>query len=83
MKNDLGIIKNIQPILNTDKLASGKLLTSLVFLRVNASRSIYVANKLSEIPEVKCIFLTTGEHNIIVKLMISEGGRGFLRSSST
>jgi len=40
MKNDLGIIKNIQPILNTDKLVSRKLLTSLVFLRVNAARSI-------------------------------------------
>jgi DNA-binding Lrp family transcriptional regulator len=73
MKNDLGIIKNIQPIIDTDKLASSKLLTSLVFLRVNAARSIYVANKLSEIPEVKCVYLTTGEHNIVVKLMISEG----------
>jgi len=48
MKNDLGIIKNIQPILDTDKLASSKLLTSLVFLRVNAAKSIYVANKLQK-----------------------------------
>lgn len=72
MKNDLGIIKNIQPIIDTDKLASSKLLTSLVFLRINAAKSIKVANKLSEIPEVKSIYFTTGEHNMLVKLMIAE-----------
>ncbi|MGH9976848.1 MAG: Lrp/AsnC ligand binding domain-containing protein, partial [Nitrososphaeraceae archaeon] len=72
MKNDLGIIKSIQPIIDTDKIASGKLLTSLIFLKVNAAKSIYVANKLSEIPEVKCVYLATGEYNVIVKLMIAE-----------
>ncbi|MGH9986023.1 MAG: AsnC family transcriptional regulator [Nitrososphaeraceae archaeon] len=72
MKNDLGIIKNIQPIIDNDKLANSIPLTSLIFLKVNAAKSIYVANKLSEIPEVKCVYLVTGEYNVIVKLMIAE-----------
>jgi DNA-binding Lrp family transcriptional regulator len=75
MKNDLGIIKNIQPIIDTDKLDNSKLLTSLVFLKVNAAKSIDIANKLSVIPEVKCVYLTTGEHNMIIKLMIAEEER--------
>lgn len=44
-----------------------------MFLKVNAAKSINVANKLSEIPEIKCVHLITGKHNIIVKLMIAEG----------
>ena len=72
MKNDLGIIKNIQPIIDTDKLDNNKLLTSLVFLKINAAKSIDIAKKLSVIPEIKCVYLTTGEHNMIVKLMIAE-----------
>ena len=46
-----------------------------MFLKVNAAKSIYVANKLSEIPEVKCVRLITRKHNIIVKLTIAEGER--------
>jgi hypothetical protein len=56
-------------------------LTSLMFLKVNTAKSIYVANKLSEIPEVKCVRLITRMHSIIVKLTIAEGGTNFTRSS--
>lgn len=70
MKNDLGVIKNIQPVIDVEKLDDTKVLTSLVFLKVNAARSIDIANKLSTIPEIKSIYLTTGEHNMIVKMVI-------------
>jgi DNA-binding Lrp family transcriptional regulator len=68
--NDLGVIKNIQPIIDVEKLNGTKVLTSLVFLKVNAARSIDIANKLSTIPEIKSIYLTTGEYNMIVKMTI-------------
>jgi DNA-binding Lrp family transcriptional regulator len=70
MKNELGVIKNIQPIFNTVKLADSKSLISLIFLKVNAAKSINFANKLSDISEVKCVYLTSGEHNMIIKLVI-------------
>lgn len=70
MKNDLGVIKNIQPIIDVEKFDDTIVLTSLVFLKVNAARSIDIANKLSTIPEIKSIYLTTGEHNMIVKMAI-------------
>jgi Lrp/AsnC family transcriptional regulator, regulator for asnA, asnC and gidA len=72
MRNDLGIIKNIQPIIDGAKLNNSKLLTSLVFLKVNAAKSVNIANKLSLFPEVKCVYLTTGEYNMMAKLMIAE-----------
>lgn len=68
MKNELGIIKNIQPIIDTGKLDSSKTLTSLIFLKINAANSIEIANKLSEIPEIKSVYLMTGEYNMMVKL---------------
>lgn len=78
MKNELGIIKNIQPIIDTEKLDSNKVLTSLIFLKVNAVKSIDIANKLLEIPEIKSIYLMTGEYNMMVKLkIIEEKGDGF------
>jgi DNA-binding Lrp family transcriptional regulator len=72
MKNALGVIKNIQPIIDAEKLDCSKVLTSLVFLKVNAAKSIDIANKLLTIPEIKSIYLTTGEHNMIVKMAISQ-----------
>jgi DNA-binding Lrp family transcriptional regulator len=44
----------------------------LIFLKVNAAKSIDIANKLSEIPEVKSVFLMTGEYNMMVKVKIIE-----------
>ncbi|MPZ07342.1 MAG: AsnC family transcriptional regulator [Nitrososphaeraceae archaeon] len=72
MRNDLGLIKNIQPIIDTEKLDNSKVLTSFIFMKVDAAKSVDVANKLSLIPEIKSIYMTTGEYNTIVKLIISQ-----------
>jgi Lrp/AsnC family transcriptional regulator, regulator for asnA, asnC and gidA len=63
----MGVIKNIKPIFNIDKIENQ--ISALVYLKADASQSIDIANKLSLLSEVKDLYMTTGEHNIIVKVM--------------
>jgi DNA-binding Lrp family transcriptional regulator len=63
----MGIIKNIEPIFNIDKIENQ--ISALVYLKTISSRSIEIANELSSLPEVKDVYMTTGEHNIIVKII--------------
>jgi DNA-binding Lrp family transcriptional regulator len=64
----MGIIKNIEPIFNVDKIEN-QVVSALVYLKTNPSHSIDIANKLSPLSEVKDVYMTTGEHNIIVKIV--------------
>jgi DNA-binding Lrp family transcriptional regulator len=63
----MGVIKNIEPIFNIDKIENQ--ISALVYLKADASQSIDIANKLSLLSEVKDLYMTTGEYNIVVKVM--------------
>ncbi len=63
----LGIIKGIEPIFDIGKIYD--ILTGLVYLKVNPSELTNVVNNLFLISEIKSIFTTTGDYNIIVKII--------------
>lgn len=64
---DSGIIKNVIPIFDIDKI--GNQLSALVYFKTNTPQSVNIASKLSSIPEVNSVFLMTGEYNIIAKVI--------------
>lgn len=66
----MGIINGIQPIINVDKIESQ--MSSILFLKSNHSQAIDIANKLSSIPEIKSIYLMTGEYNIVLKVILQQ-----------
>jgi DNA-binding Lrp family transcriptional regulator len=63
----IGIIKNIEPIFNVDKIENQ--ISALVYLKTDPSHSIDIANMLFSLSEVKDVYMTTGEHNIIIKII--------------
>ncbi len=63
----MGIIKNIEPIFNVDKIENQ--ISALVYLKTDPSHSIDIANMLFSLSEVKDVYMTTGEHNIIIKII--------------
>jgi DNA-binding Lrp family transcriptional regulator len=65
---DIGLIKNIEPILDVSKIESQ--VHALVYLKVDSSYSISVADSLSSLAEVKNVYLTTGEYNMALKLSL-------------
>ena len=65
----LGIIKNIQPIFDIEKI-DGQM-SALVFVKTNLSQSTDIANKLSSIPQVRGVYKMTGEYNIIIKVIMT------------
>jgi DNA-binding Lrp family transcriptional regulator len=66
----LGIIKNIQPIFDIEKI-DGQM-SALVFVKTNLSQSTDIANKLASIPQVRGVYKLTGEHNIIIKVIMAQ-----------
>jgi Lrp/AsnC family transcriptional regulator, regulator for asnA, asnC and gidA len=66
----MGIINNIQPIINVEKIESQ--MSAILFLKSNHSQSIDIANKLSSISEIKNIYLMTGEYNIVLKVVLQQ-----------
>jgi|SRR5581483_31758 len=62
-----GIIKNIVPMFDVDKL--DEQLSAFVFLKTNPSQSVNIANKLSSIPIVQGIYVMTGDFNLMVKVI--------------
>lgn len=63
----IGVIKSIEPILDIDIIENQ--IPALVFLKANLAHSIQIADELSAIPEVKRIYMATGENNIIAKVV--------------
>jgi DNA-binding Lrp family transcriptional regulator len=63
---DIGLIKNIEPILDLNKIESQ--VHALVYLKVDPSCSMNIADRLSSFVEVKDAYNTTGEYNITLKL---------------
>lgn len=62
-----GIIKNIVPLFDVDKL--DEQLSAFVYLKTNPSQSVNIANKLSSIPVVQGIYVMTGDFNLMVKVI--------------
>ncbi len=65
----LGIIKNIQPIFDIEKI-DGQM-SALVFVKTNLSQSTDIANKLASIPQVRGVYKMTGQYNIIIKVVMT------------
>jgi len=62
-----GIIKKLVPLLDPQKIEQG--ITSIISLRVDPLRLNEIAENLAKIERVRSIFLTTGEGNIIVRVI--------------
>jgi DNA-binding Lrp family transcriptional regulator len=64
----LGIIKNIIPILDSEKIEQQ--ISAFVYLKIDApSQTFMIANKISSIPEIKNVYLLTGEYNLMFKVI--------------
>jgi DNA-binding Lrp family transcriptional regulator len=76
---DIGLIKNIEPILDLDKIENQ--VHALLYLKVDPSCSMSIVGSLSSLAEVKDVYTTTGEYNIATKLSLNsiEGMEEFVR----
>jgi DNA-binding Lrp family transcriptional regulator len=63
----MGIIKNIEPILDIDIIENQ--IPALVFLKTNLSQSVQIADELAAIAEVRRVYMMTGENNIVAKVV--------------
>jgi DNA-binding Lrp family transcriptional regulator len=63
----IGIIKNIEPILDIDIVENQ--LSALVFLKTNLAQSVQIADELAAITEVRRVYMMTGESNIVAKVV--------------
>ncbi len=64
-----GVIKKIAPILDIDKVEKG--VAALLMLKVQLAKVNSVVEKLAPLDEVRSIFLSTGEANVIVRVAAS------------
>jgi DNA-binding Lrp family transcriptional regulator len=64
----LGIIKNIVPILDIERIE--KQTSAFIYLKIDhPNQTLIVANKISVIPEIKNVYLLTGEYNLMLKVI--------------
>ena len=61
------VIKSVEPILDIDIIENQ--IPALVFLKANLAHSIQIADELAAIPEVKRVYMTTDENNIVAKVI--------------
>ncbi len=61
-----GLISRIAPIYNVDKLDKG--IGALLWLKVEAPKVLDVASEIAKLEEVKGVFATTGEGNLLIKI---------------
>ncbi len=64
-----GIIKKIAPILDIDKVEKG--VAALLMLKVELAKVNSIVEKLVPLDEVRSIFLSTGQANLIVRVATS------------
>ena len=62
----LGIIKNIIPMLDLERLEHG--LSAFVFVKTNTAHTLSLSKKFAEINGVGSLYLITGEYNLMFKL---------------
>jgi len=63
-----GLITKIAPIFNIEKLNKAIM---LVLLKVEESKLVNVASELTKLPEVKSVFIITGESNLLIRIAAS------------
>ena len=66
---DSGVIKKIAPILDIDKVEKG--VAALLMLKVDLPKVNQILEKLAPLDEVRSVFLSTGEANMIVRVATS------------
>ena len=64
-----GVIKKIAPILDIDKVEKG--VAALLMLKVELAKVNSVLERLAPLDEVRSVFLSTGEANVIVRVAAS------------
>lgn len=67
---ETGLITKIIPRFDPDKIADG--LTALITFQVDDNVLQEIATKLSQLEEVRSIFLITGESNLMVRVVLSD-----------
>jgi len=67
---ETGLIKKIVPIFDPDKSTSG--LTAIITFQVNDNLLQDIATKLSQLEEVRSVFLITGESNMMIRVFLSD-----------
>lgn len=65
-----GFIKKIGPVLDTDKVELG--ISALLFMKVLASKALEIAKQLSEFEEVRNVFTTSGDNNMILRVTVDK-----------
>jgi len=66
-----GIISRFAPVLSVDKVERGT--SALIFLRVELTKIRDTVNRLHELEEVRNIFQTSGEANVVIRIALSGG----------
>lgn len=64
---DLGIIKRFVPIIDIEKVEN--LISAIILLKVEFDRIDEVVSKLSSFNEVRNIYVTSGDSNLIVRVI--------------
>lgn len=67
---ETGLITKIIPRFNPDKIADG--LTALITFQVDDNVLLEIATKLSQLEEVRSVFLITSESNLMVRVVLSD-----------
>ena len=65
-----GFIKKIAPLLDTDKVELG--ITAFLFMKVLAEKALDIAKQLSGFDEVRNVFTTSGDNNMIVRVAVDK-----------
>lgn len=65
---DSGLVRGISPILDSSKFERG--IDCLLYLRASPSDIEHIAEKLGKRQEVRGIYLTTGEDNLVVRVVV-------------
>lgn len=63
----IGIIKNIEPIIDSEKIADQ--VSGLAHLKINPLNLSDAMRTISSLHEVKSIYTLTGEYNVVVKII--------------
>jgi Lrp/AsnC family transcriptional regulator for asnA, asnC and gidA len=66
-----GIIRKFAPVLSADKVSGGT--SALIYLRVELNRINGTIDRLRELDEVRSIFVTSGQANLVIRLALPEG----------
>lgn len=78
---ELGVISRFAPVISVDKVERGT--SALIFLRTDLNKVATTIDGLRDLNEVRNIFVTSGEANIVIRVTLS-GGRqlnDFMESS--